>query len=73
MFQAAGSLYQPQAGLGLAAETGTKIYVSNLDYGVSNEDIKAMVYSSLEMLRCVPILGLSSSIKLSLDFHLSEF
>ncbi|OWM88887.1 hypothetical protein CDL15_Pgr020841 [Punica granatum] len=42
MFQAAGSLYQPQAGLGSAAETGTKIYVSNLDYGVSNEDIKVV-------------------------------
>ncbi|OWM68320.1 hypothetical protein CDL15_Pgr004802 [Punica granatum] len=40
MFQDVGSLCQPQAGQGLAAEIGTKIYVSNLDYGVSNKDIK---------------------------------
>ncbi|PIA39014.1 hypothetical protein AQUCO_02700296v1 [Aquilegia coerulea] len=28
------------AGRGSAIETGTKLYISNLDYGVSNEDIK---------------------------------
>lgn len=34
-----------QAGVGgraSAIETGTKLYISNLDYGVSNEDVKVL-------------------------------
>ncbi|XP_043690257.1 THO complex subunit 4A-like [Telopea speciosissima] len=31
-----------QAGRASAIETGTKLYISNLDYGVSNEDIKEL-------------------------------
>lgn len=33
-----------QAGRASAIETGTKLYISNLDYGVSNEDIKVNHY-----------------------------
>ena len=29
-----------------AIETGTKLYISNLDYGVSNEDVKVILFPS---------------------------
>ncbi|KAM1995936.1 hypothetical protein ACFX15_028943 [Malus domestica] len=34
--------YAAPAGRASAIETGTKLYISNLDYGVSNEDIKEL-------------------------------
>lgn len=36
--------FSTQVGGGRASsiETGTKLYISNLDYGVSNEDIKVI-------------------------------
>ncbi|KAJ4978000.1 hypothetical protein NE237_008780 [Protea cynaroides] len=40
MFTGAG--YPAQAGRASAIETGTKLYISNLDYGVSTEDLKEL-------------------------------
>ncbi|KAK4772003.1 hypothetical protein SAY86_013778 [Trapa natans] len=37
-----GMGFQAQAGRANAIETGTKLYISNLDYGVSNEDVKEL-------------------------------
>lgn len=37
-----GAFPAQQAGRASAIETGTKLYISNLDYGVSNEDIKEL-------------------------------
>lgn len=38
--------YSAQAGGSRASsiETGTKLYISNLDYGVSNEDVKVIFF-----------------------------
>ncbi|KAK4779761.1 hypothetical protein SAY87_015867 [Trapa incisa] len=38
----AGAGFPGQTGRGSAIETGTKLYISNLEYGVSNEDIKEL-------------------------------
>ncbi|XP_031268191.1 THO complex subunit 4A isoform X2 [Pistacia vera] len=43
MFTDQGTAFPAQqAGRASAIETGTKLYISNLDYGVSNEDIKEL-------------------------------
>ncbi|MBA0678671.1 hypothetical protein Gohar_019058, partial [Gossypium harknessii] len=42
MYSDKGAAFQGQAGRAAAIETGTKLYVSNLDYGVSNDDIKEL-------------------------------
>lgn len=45
MFADQAAAYPAQAGRTSAIETGTKLYISNLDYGVSNEDIKVIEIS----------------------------
>ncbi|KAK6271952.1 hypothetical protein POUND7_009035 [Theobroma cacao] len=42
MYSDKGAAFQGQAGRASAIETGTKLYISNLDYGVSNDDIKEL-------------------------------
>ncbi|PON51445.1 Splicing factor-like protein [Trema orientale] len=37
-----GTAFSAQPGRASAIETGTKLYISNLEYGVSNEDIKEL-------------------------------
>lgn len=41
--QPAAAPYAAQGGRASSIETGTKLYISNLDYGVSNEDIKVLI------------------------------
>ena len=48
MFVDQGPSYGAQPGRASAIETGTKLYISNLDYGVSNEDIKVFLRSVLQ-------------------------
>lgn len=43
MFADPSSGFLVQGGRASAIQTGTKLYISNLDYGVSNEDIKACI------------------------------
>nr|DAD27873.1 TPA_asm: hypothetical protein HUJ06_029341 [Nelumbo nucifera] len=42
MFTDQAAAYPAQAARTSAIETGTKLYISNLEYGVSNEDIKEL-------------------------------
>lgn len=42
MFMDKGAAFQGQAGRASSIETGTKLYISNLEYGVSNDDIKEL-------------------------------
>ncbi|KAF8396757.1 hypothetical protein HHK36_018388 [Tetracentron sinense] len=48
MFRDQVAAYPAQAGRSSAVETGAKLYISNLDYGVSNEDIKVRFLFYLE-------------------------
>lgn len=49
--------YPAQGGLASSMETRTKLYISNLDYGVSNDDIKVMV--SVLFVHGLSVLGLA--------------
>ncbi|CAJ1955764.1 unnamed protein product [Sphenostylis stenocarpa] len=40
--QPVAAAFQGQGGRASSIETGTKLYISNLDYGVSNDDIKEL-------------------------------
>ncbi|XWS28865.1 hypothetical protein CRYUN_Cryun25bG0108300 [Craigia yunnanensis] len=42
MYSDRGAAFQGQAVRVSAIETGTKLYISNLDYGVSNDDVKEL-------------------------------
>ncbi|GAA0148108.1 RNA metabolism protein [Lithospermum erythrorhizon] len=42
----------PSAGRAGSIETGTKLYISNLDYGVSNEDVKELFSEIGDLKRC---------------------
>lgn len=46
MFVDQGAGFPVQAGRASSIQTGTKLYISNLDYGVSNEDIKVFILLS---------------------------
>ncbi|CAK9188172.1 unnamed protein product [Ilex paraguariensis] len=48
MFAEHAAAYPAQVSRVSAIETGTKLVISNLDYGVSNEDIKVVCCKALE-------------------------
>lgn len=60
MFADQGGMgFQGQAGRASAIETGTKLYISNLEYGVSNEDIKVFNCARVSELQStrLPVTG----------------
>lgn len=48
----AGAGVAPGGGRSMGIETGTKLYISNLDYGVSNDDIKELFSEVGDLKRC---------------------
>ncbi|XP_057956092.1 THO complex subunit 4A isoform X1 [Malania oleifera] len=62
MFADQALAYPAQAVRASAIETGTKLYISNLDYGVSNEDIKVIFFYfyALCCLINIPLITTSS-------------
>lgn len=42
---------------GMDTESGTKLYISNLDYGVTNEDIKVVIFFSKVFFNCLFVFG----------------
>jgi len=51
--QPAATAFAGQGGRASSIETGTKLYISNLDYGVSNDDIKVRSLLSWYLATCV--------------------
>lgn len=47
---ALAAAFPAQGGRSSSIETGTKLYISNLDYGVSNEDIKVDSFLSCSLI-----------------------
>ncbi|KAJ1381810.1 RNA-binding domain superfamily [Sesbania bispinosa] len=54
----AAAVYPAQGGRAPSIETGTKLYISNLDYGVSNDDIKVpSFYLCANVMSCLYLKG----------------
>lgn len=51
--QPAAAAFAGQGGRASSIETGTKLYISNLDYGVSNDDIKVRSLLCSYLATCV--------------------
>lgn len=51
--QPVATAFAGQGGRASSIETGTKLYISNLDYGVSNDDIKVRSLLCLHLATCL--------------------
>lgn len=58
MYMDQGTAFAAQAGRASAIQTGTKLYISNLEYGVSNEDIKVYIFFIIFLLMFYFCVGL---------------